>query len=561
MNDTELRSRLQELADPPLAPRPSRVELEDRIARRTRRRRFAVAAAAVVVAAGAFAVSGWPWTRAPGYVQVDDPTPAQSDASQPSDKDPSEMTDAELAAELDRIIRSGGQIADGVRYFFGLGAELLGGQGDPRGVDTWWKQTGHQTPADLAADIDEYVADGLVRNEQLDRPGYLEGKDRTVALLREIAERLRGMPSPQRGPYTASAKGSRVPVPEMADHGMQGLDDVARLGDTVVAVGAVEIEERSPGGPWERPAAVISSDGGRTWEFVDLSAQGMGDWEITDVNAVGNQVALTGAVRSGDDSRPGAAISADGGRTWKPMGFPDGSSGMVLDITAAPGGSIVAVGKQADGAAGLWVSADRRSFTAVDAPETAAAVMAVTNGTPGLVAVVHRAGETGGPLIWRSQDGTSWDPVTPAGLPDDPVAVGALEWLDGRYVMIANGAGSTWVWRSGDALDWQRLDVEPVDDMVGARLFDVTADPQGRLVVVGGARERSDDRWPHAISWHEVPGTASLRIAGRTDVQGWITGIARSGAELLAVGIAFPPDADAGDGVVWELPRWQPVDR
>lgn len=190
------------------------------------------------------------------------------------------MTDAQLAAELDRITLEswesppGESVADGVFYFFSLGAELLGGRGDPRGVESWWKQTGYQTPAELAADIDGYVADGLVRNEQLDRPGYLEGEERTVALLRELADRLHDMPPSQREPYAASADGAHVPVSEMADHGMQGLDDVARLRDTVVAVGTVEIEERSPGGPWERPAAVISSDGGRTWEFVDLSAQG-----------------------------------------------------------------------------------------------------------------------------------------------------------------------------------------------------------------------------------------------------------------------------------------------
>lgn len=562
MNDTELRSRLQGLVDPPLAPRPSRVELEDRIARRTRRRRVVMAAAAalVLVVASAFAVSGWPWTRGPGYVQVDDPTPAQSEASQPSDKDPSEMTDAELAAELDRMIRSSGQMADGVVYFFGLGAELLGGEGDPRGVDTWWHQTSVDTPAELAADIDEYVADGLGWDEFLDKPGYLEGEERTVALLRELADRLRNIPPPQRSPYPyqGSIGGGQVPVAAMAGYGDQRLIDVVALGDVIVAVGDI-----GPPTPRDQlihqPAVLLSAQDGGSWEQIDVMSQGMEGWRILTAHSDGQQVVVGGSVDQGSaESQPAVAVSNDG-RTWRLLRFPDGDGGQVNDVTVTSDGTLVAVGWQySPFRPAIWTSSDMRTLTPAEMPgDEGARVQAVAPGPHGLVAVGNEERD-GHPRIWRSTDATSWT-VTPAsefGITGEQLTLRAIDWMGGyvggSYVMRGTTGRMAHIWTSSDGNDWTPIDVEPGGHEGASVISDVTVDGRGRLLAVG-ARYLPDERRPRPAWWTQTVVRGPLEASASTDTEGIALGVVTTGRGVVSVGVAYPPDVDGGDGVIWDL--------
>lgn len=564
MNDTQLRSRLQELTDPPLAPRPSRSELEERIARRSRRRRVVMAAAAafVLVVAGAFAVSGWPWSRAPGHVQVEDPTPAQSDTSQPSDKHPSEMTDEELAAELDRILRSGEQIADGVHYYFGLGAELLGGDGDPRGADSWWSQQSYATPTELADAIDEYVADGLVRNEQLDVPGYLEGEDRTVALLREVADRLRDMPPPQRPPYPYQGNigEGRVPVPEMAGHGSQRLADVVALGEFVAAVG--NIGEWTPGArPTTRPAVLLSADHGASWELVDVAAQGMTNWEITSAATDGQRVVVGGAIDDGTaTSRPAVAVSDDG-RTWHPLQFPDGASGQIRDVTITSDGMLVAVGWQMDpfGPA-IWTSQDLRTLGRAELPtDEPGRLQGVAAGPRGVIAIASEERD-GHPRLWHSDDAISWRvaPASDLGVTGEQLTLRGVRYLDeyagGSYVITGDSAGGViQIWTSSNEEDWQQIDLETGDDAVAGLVFDVNVDTAGRLVAVGGLRYPGDERWPRATWWTQGSDSRRLHIGGSTETEGIVLGAVATDQGILTVGVAYPPDVDGGDGVVWDL--------
>jgi len=117
-----------------------------------------------------------------------------------------------------------------------------------------------------------------------------------------------------------------------------------------------------------RHPAIWTSPDGHTWRLTDLpAASGEGSARLRFVAASGNRVVAVGTVRMGDRTAPLAALSTDGGKTWREVGMP--VPGVFVDMTGLtsvgsgfaavgtvgqPGRLDVVVSTSADGAA--WTS-------------------------------------------------------------------------------------------------------------------------------------------------------------------------------------------------------------
>ena len=129
---------------------------------------------------------------------IDVPAPPQrpaAAATEPPAEGPPvvQMTDEEFVAVLDewtsRHLEGTAEepMGDGAFHAFVLASELLGGQGDPRGVDTW-SSSEFETTADLAAFVEQYLEQGYASPD-----GYLLDSPRLAELLNEVAARVNAL--------------------------------------------------------------------------------------------------------------------------------------------------------------------------------------------------------------------------------------------------------------------------------------------------------------------------------------------------------------------------------
>jgi hypothetical protein len=240
--------------------------------------------------------------------------------------------------------------------------------------------------------------------------------------------------------------GGRVARAEVADLSWQFFE----LGGTaygpgpegaVVAVGTAHPEDET-----SRPAALVSTDGGR-WDLVtddDLAVPGV----LRDVAATADGFVAVGGRIDGTRPTPDTLVPA----AW---GSADGRQWELLDLGGVLGGSddhlsggLVAVA--ADGervvvasGTGVWLSPDEgETWEAVELPEPdgvdelvgdVGGLKAAVHGTDGFLLVGVTGGDLEGSrvLAWTSPDGETWVPVSPPeGLLDGvgfPVVVAAAD--------------------------------------------------------------------------------------------------------------------------------------
>lgn len=265
----------------------------------------------------------------------------------------------------------------------------------------------------------------------------------------------------------------------------------------------------------------------------------------------------------------GAWFSTDG-VDWQPSTIDD--LGVIADVVATASG-FVAVGTGADAHAAVWTSPDGLAWTrVVDAdlePQTPPIppdvstphgnLAAVADTGVGLVAVgaVFDGTFVGGtllpdpwrPAIWRSADGTDWEPVEDAAL-GESTALTAVTTVGSTVVVTGSNGRDTGVWTSEDAARWQRQpDVQgSVSDLAS---FD------GRLIAVG-ARYGNPGDPARATIWRHDGTEWTVTYQAEPAPVSDLTAVETTRGTLLAVGSSGPTDIDvdglalvSDDGVEW----------
>jgi hypothetical protein len=347
---------------------------------------------------------------------------------------------------------------------------------------------------------------------------------------------------------------SRVPHDEavFGGEGESGMAAVAVGGPGLVAVGSHVVctehevldAEGSPrvdavGNPEpdtvcvDGNAVVWTSVDGLTWSRVPHDEAVFGGqrrvYEMNSVTAGGPGLVAVGrsdAFGEGDPLNEGDVNDGDAvvwtsvdGFTWSRIPQDEAVFGGVetqdmLDVTAG-GPGLVAVGRDGAGMAwdnpilarggqhaAVWTSVDGITWARVPHDEAvfdgngagSSAMLSVTAGGPGLVAVGEHAG------VWASVDGVTWSRVTHDN--ETEMRGTMVDVAVGGPGLLAVGSGGTGalVWTSPDGLTWSlAANGEPEPGTFHAWMWGVTA-TNGRLVAVGSLTP-SRDSGSAAAAW------------------------------------------------------------
>jgi photosystem II stability/assembly factor-like uncharacterized protein len=217
------------------------------------------------------------------------------------------------------------------------------------------------------------------------------------------------------------------------------------------------------------PALLHTTDGGASWNIVQLPAFAPGRLSSLNVIASGNRVLVTGLYQPPDRRIPGGVVlrSEDGGQTWSealrlPPSEDRDSAFTQIQIS---GSTVMVAGFQA-GAAVLEVSRDGgRSFAALNAPARSIAISMVDSMHVYLVAAEY----LGPASLYATEDGGgSWNKVAEA---DRGFA--SLQFVSAMrgYALFAAGQAGTTLRVTADA---------------GRSWHDVTTIPEGLIAGESG---------------------------------------------------------------------------
>jgi hypothetical protein len=207
---------------------------------------------------------------------------------------------------------------------------------------------------------------------------------------------------------------------------------------------------------------------------------------IRDVAAVGNNVVAAGSEVDGPTPRPRFLFSADQGRTWQTAtistqdedDLPVG--GRVNAIVGAEGVWLALGSLGADGR--VWTSRDGRAWTQLGGQVTAFTeddrIEQLTRTAQGYAAVGYRgAGANSTPILWRSDDGRSWQridgknlkltaDVGPANRLHYIAASGELLIVSGEVIKSNSSVAASW--RSTDGgRSWTALESPSAEGAFG----------------------------------------------------------------------------------------------
>jgi len=196
----------------------------------------------------------------------------------------------------------------------------------------------------------------------------------------------------------------------------------------------------------------------------------------------------------------------------------------------------------------IWVSSDGRTWTDVAAGQTLGALytggVAAFEGQIVLAGFDYASPET--PQFWTSTNGQDWIPI-----PDDPAFGGfnpdfATVFEDRLVVAGGVNLGGTYaaaVLITTDLQTWDRVVLDGTSGPIRGLIAGVSV-VGPRLFVAGRCRDGSPCIWS----------TGDLMFWTRTelpsDLAGWARGVARIGAQLVAVGSVDRPD-DTPYATVW----------
>jgi hypothetical protein len=238
----------------------------------------------------------------------------------------------------------------------------------------------------------------------------------------------------------------------------------------------------------------------------------------------------------------------------------------VSDVVST-GALLVAVGTAGSSAesgdvAGVWTSADGRTWEPAKVAQPAGTMAAVAAGPGRLVAVGTVEDGTSGPAAWTSVDGRTWEALpasTFAGSAGHEAGpLGDIATGPGGFVVVGSevGAGGSRAaaWHSPDGLNWTRTRSDLGGDSAGA----VVSHGSGYVAAGWSPGENGDDRalfWtsPDGLTWAAAPDAKDLHDVGSTPV------LAAAGQHLVAFGgkshawVATEPIVwTSQDGVTWQ---------
>lgn len=242
--------------------------------------------------------------------------------------------------------------------------------------------------------------------------------------------------------------------------------------------------------------------------------------------------------------------------------LPDGGWLVVGDLTSAPGALLQPA---------AWRSEDGSRWDPVTlAPvEGTSATIAAVVATPSSVVAVGRIGigPQADPAVWRSTDaGRTWDPPTRLATPDGLDGAEAVAVTAGPGGVVAGGgpvdgvAGGPLLWRSDDGRSWERVETSdaPAPDPAGpaSRSSVVQLATSGATTVGVIERRRvdgaaGDTAESTAATVRSVDGR-SFVSGGSLELPGPVSGLVGTTRGFIAVGEWL---ATSADGASWSVAR------
>jgi hypothetical protein len=180
---------------------------------------------------------------------------------------------------------------------------------------------------------------------------------------------------------------------------------------------------------------LLKSDDGTTWEL--LQPNNALDGPLTDVATDGEQLIVTGPRSAATTPMVATAWSSKDGIGWTRESLPGtGSDAHWVSVSSMSGG-FLALDVRPSARVRLAGTVWRRdtSWHAISSTDEigAAHVMGIAAGPFGAIAV--GLDDAYRPVLYASQDGAAWGPVSPVGaLPSDRFALVSATWADGRFL-------------------------------------------------------------------------------------------------------------------------------
>lgn len=211
----------------------------------------------------------------------------------------------------------------------------------------------------------------------------------------------------------------------------------------------------------------FTTDGGRTWNYRDISGHGWGGHEYSGF-ALNRQVMWTGDAEGWGSPRR-LRLTRDGGETWQFVPGPDGQPLLLGEQTASHGDP----SDPAIGFAGSLRTADAgRSWSRM------AGCQAVYTWDCATLALY---GADGRRVVTSNDHGQTWRPVAEA-----PVAIADVAVDSQRGLLWVAGGDRLHRWQDGQ---WQVVDT-PVDQYGNRRIKTVAVDPAApNVVYIAGSRD------------------------------------------------------------------------
>jgi len=346
------------------------------------------------------------------------------------------------------------------------------------------------------------------------------------------------------------------------------------------ATGFVAVRPGASGRSGPGAVAYVSADGA-AWTYAATITAPSGGLQVSVVKGSSNGFAVAGQTAGGNL----VTYASPDGRSWRgPATLGRAASESVSGVTAAPGGTVIAIGATtagpvsqrpvfaAAGAQGNVVNVDLGGIAGAADPEVAVDGIAVSGDR--LVAV---GSEDGFPAAWSTAGSGGWSRgsgVTPGvlqrpGLQElDAVVHGRAGWLavGGASGAVTSGAGSGGagsgaaqhpvVVTSVGGQSWQAADGEGVFAAPGTVTSQAAAGPSGYVIVgkqVAGGRTVAAAWWSTGLSGWAHAGNAGT---GDLDGQGGprqMLAVTASDGGFVAVGSAGgrPEAWTSADGQRW----------
>ena len=343
-----------------------------------------------------------------------------------------------------------------------------------------------------------------------------------------------------------------VPWPDVVWSAAEGVDGGEGGDGAQVAAVAGSQQGFVAVGWWEdgpqRNGLIWSSGDGQTWTSVGVPGQ-LEAVELIDVVATADGYVALGVGALGAVDRPHAVfLTSPDGSSWARIGQVPGSADTYPGWLTSGEDGVVAAGSDADGGPVVWRSPDGRSFerVAVELP----ADLSVSDPHAVEEGYVALGGPGGPPFLLRSADGVAWSATaidTAEDVHATRLVLGEWGWVvQGAWAPTcapeASCAASGMAWWSQNGVTWGRLPPDGSPAASGGSIV-VPAGMHGFLAIDGASAWSSPDGW----AWRPLPepGDGSMLVTDAVVAGDVIVAVGalygEDGVSRSAIAVASPP--------------------